>query len=118
MQTVVLNFSLARANLELGLDTDFSSQELLAREGANSNPVISPASRYLSKVRACTLPEETAVIVSACHSPLIDHSLCRDNYGFLMRIMSFTVSLPGARGKRRIYAGKQTSPRYPDWSVD
>lgn len=71
MQTVVLNFSIASAKLELGLDPDFSGQELLAREGENSNLVVSAARRYLSKVRACTLSEETAVIVSACHSLLI-----------------------------------------------
>lgn len=118
MQTVVLNFSIASAKLELGLDPDFSGWELLAREGANSNLVLFTARRYPSKVRACTLTDETAVIVSACHRPLIYHSLCRDNHGFLMRIMSFTVSLPGARGERRFYAGKQTYPRYPDWSVD
>lgn len=99
MQIVVLNFSMASAKLELGLDPDFSVQELLDREGANYL-VICPARRHLSKVRACTLAEETAVIVGACHLPLIYHSLCRDNHGFLMRIMSFTVSLPGVRGKR------------------
>lgn len=109
MQTVVLNFSMASAKLELGLDADFSVRELLAREGANYL-VISPGRRHLSKVKACTLVEETAVIVGACHLPLIYHSLCRDNRGFLMRIMLFTVSLPGVRGKRRICADKQTSP--------
>lgn len=108
---------MASAKLELGLDPDFSVQELLGREGADYL-VISPARRHLSEVRACTLAEETAVIVGACHLPLIYHSLCRDNHGFLMRILSFAVSLPGVRGKRRICADKQTSPWYPDWSVD
>lgn len=37
LQTVVLHFSVASAKLELGLDPDFSIQELLAREGPNSN---------------------------------------------------------------------------------
>lgn len=116
LQTVVLNFSLASAKLELGLEPDFSSQELLARERANSNPVISPARRHLSKVRACTLTGETAVIVGACCRPLIYRSLCRGSHGFLMQIMPFTVSLPGAGGKRRIYAGRLTSPWYPVWA--
>lgn len=98
MQTVLLNFRMASAKVELGQDPDFSSQEMLAREGANSNPLISPARRYLSKVRACTVTEETVVIFSACHSPLIYHSLRRDSHGFLVRIMSFTASL-GLEGK-------------------
>jgi len=42
---MILNFSLDSAKLELGLDPDLSGQELLAREGANSEPVISPARR-------------------------------------------------------------------------
>lgn len=108
MQTVVLNFSMASAELELELDPDFSVWELLAREGVNYL-VISPGRRHLSKVRACSLAEETTVIVSACHLPLIYHSLCRHNRGFLMRIMFFTVSFPGVRGKRRICADKQTA---------
>lgn len=98
MQTVVLNFSMASEKLELGLDPDFSVWELLAREGVNYL-VISPGRRHLSKVRACTLAEETAVVVNACHLPLIYHSLRRDNHGFLMRIMFFTVSLPGLEEK-------------------
>lgn len=117
MQTVVLNFSMASEKLELGLDPDFTVWELLAREGVNYL-VISPGRRHLSKVRACTLAEETAVVVNACHLLLIYHSLCRDNHGFLMSIMFFIISLPGVRGKRRICADKQTSPWYPDWSVD
>lgn len=59
MQTVALDFSVATAKLELGLDLGFSGQELLDREGANANLAISPARRYLSKVRACSLGEET-----------------------------------------------------------
>lgn len=116
MQTVVLNFSMASEKLELGLDPDFTVWEMLAREGVNYL-VISPGRRHLSKVRACTLAEETAVVVNACHL-LIYHSLCRDNHGFLISIMFFIISLPGVRGKRRICADKQTSPWYPDWSVD
>lgn len=97
---MALNFSIASAKLELGLDPDFSSQELLAGERANSNPLISPVRRHLSKARACTPADETAVIVSAYHRPLIYRSLCTDSRGFLMRIMSFAVSLPGVRGKK------------------
>lgn len=97
---MVLNFSIAIAKLELGLDPGFSGQELLAREGANSNQVIHSPRRYLSKVRICTLTEETAVTVGACHSPLVYRSLCRDNHDFLMGIASFAVSFPGARGKK------------------
>lgn len=114
---MVLNFSIAIAKLELGLDPDSSGQELLAREG-DPNQVIHPLRRYLSKVRTCTLTEETTVTVSACHSPLMYRSLCRDNHVFLMGIMSFAVSLPGARGKRRTYAGKQANPQHPDWSAE
>lgn len=35
LQIMVLNFSMASAKLELGLDPDFSVWDLLAREGAN-----------------------------------------------------------------------------------
>lgn len=47
-----IEFQHRQCKLELGLDPDFIRQELLAREGANSNPVISPARGYLNKVRA------------------------------------------------------------------